>query len=85
MTQYKSLHYMLALQDNDCLASAAKQLQISQSSLSLYLARLEASFGTPLYDRKSHSLTDAGRIYCDGARKILSPVFRRSTRNIPEF
>lgn len=69
--QYKSLQYMLVLQEKGSLASAAKQLNISQSSLSLYLLRLEESFGTSLYNRKHHHMTEAGEFYCDGAKKIL--------------
>lgn len=70
--QYKSLKYMLALQEERVLATAAKQLDISQSSLSLFLLRLEEEAGTPLYDRKMHCMTKAGELYCDGARKILN-------------
>lgn len=67
----KSLQYMIALQEEGFLAPAAKRLHISQSSLSLYLMRLEESFGTPLYDRKLHRMTAAGEFYCEGAKKIL--------------
>ena len=70
--QYKSLKYMLTLQEERVLATAAKQLDISQSSLSLFLLRLEEEAGTPLYDRKMHCMTKAGELYCDGARKILN-------------
>ena len=70
--QYKSLKYMLALQEERVLATAAKRLDISQSSLSLFLLRLEEEAGTPLYDRKMHCMTKAGELYCDGARKILN-------------
>lgn len=68
--QNKSLQYMIVLQEEGGLAAAAKRLHISQSSLSLYLLRLEESFGTPLYDRKLHRMTAAGEFYCEGAKKI---------------
>ncbi|MCC8027523.1 MAG: LysR family transcriptional regulator [Clostridium sp.] len=69
--QYKSLEYMIALQEEGFLSLAAKRLHISQSTLSLYLLRLEESFGTSFYDRKLHRMTEAGEFYCEGARKIL--------------
>lgn len=68
---YKSLRYMLALEEEKLLAQAARRLGISQSSLSLYLLRLEENYGTPLYDRSRHCMTKAGAFYCEGARKIL--------------
>lgn len=68
---YKPLNYMLVLQEEGLLAPAAKRLGISQSSLSLYLLRLEERYETPLYDRRKHCMTEAGRIYCEGAKKIL--------------
>lgn len=49
---YKSLHYMLVLQEEGLLSLAARRLGISQSSLSLFLLRLEQQYQTPLYDRK---------------------------------
>lgn len=68
---YKSLHYMLVLQEEGLLSLAARRLGISQSSLSLFLLRLEQQYQTPLYDRKKHCMTEAGRIYCEGAGKVL--------------
>lgn len=69
---HKSLKYMLALQEEGNLASAASALSITQSSLSLYLLRLEKEYGISLYDRKRHCMTNAGKLYCEGAREILS-------------
>lgn len=70
--QYKSLKYMLTIQEEGLLSAAAKRLKVSQSSISLYLLRMEESFGTALYDRRSHQMTKAGQLYCDGAKKILA-------------
>lgn len=68
---FKSLNYMLVLQEEGLLSLAAKRLGISQSSLSLYLLRLEERYETPFYDRKKHCMTEAGQLYCEGAKKIL--------------
>lgn len=82
--QYKSLHYMLAIQQERFLSAAAKELGLSQSSLSMYLQRLEEHQGAVLYDRKEHKLTKAGEIFCTGAKKILL-LHERAMRDIAEI
>ncbi len=82
--QYKSLHYMLAIQQEQSLSAAAKELGLSQSSLSMYLQRLEEHQGAVLYDRKEHKLTKAGEIFCTGAKKILL-LHERAMRDIADL
>lgn len=70
--QYKELYYLLTLQKEGLLSNAAAQLELSQSSLSLFLQRLEKKLDIRLYDRKKHTMTEAGNIFCSGAAKILT-------------
>jgi len=52
---------------------AAERLNTAQPSLSVQIHRLEAEVGTKLFAREGRgvSLTDAGRVFLDRARKIL--------------
>jgi len=55
----------LAIADKRSISKAAKELHISQSTLSTLLGKLEASLGVKLFDRSKHPmvLTYAGRRY----------------------
>ncbi|MBT9778715.1 LysR family transcriptional regulator [Clostridium sp. MCC353] len=66
------MDYMIALQECRMISSAADRCNISQSSLSGYLKRLEEELGVTLYDRKSKEMTPEGNIYADTARAILA-------------
>lgn len=81
---YKALRYMLAIQQDRSLSAAAKELGLSQSSLSMYLQRLEEQQGAALYDRKEHKLTRAGEVFCTGAKKILL-LHDQAMRNIADL
>lgn len=70
--QYKELYYLLSLGEEIQISQAAKKLNINQSSLSLYLQRIEDRVGTKLYNRNLKCLTPAGKIYSSGASKILT-------------
>ncbi len=73
MTDLKRFEYVLAL--NECMnfSQAAAQLNISQSTLSQYIQKLEKEIGVCLFDRSVTpvKLTQYGEIYIKGARKIL--------------
>ena len=71
MTQQQ---YIIALAETDSMTMAARKLGISQPALSNWLKNIESQLGTPLVIRssKSISLTPAGKIYLEGARKMLA-------------
>lgn len=55
---------------------AARQLYVSQSSLSAHIARLEKELGVQLIDREAQTfrLTKAGGVFLDHARRIVDAV-----------
>ena len=67
------LKYFVKLADELNFTEAAKQLFITQSTLSLSIKKLEDECGTPLFDRvgKSTYITDAGRVFADFARRAI--------------
>ena len=62
--------------DAGSLSRAARQLAISQPSLTVQIQRLEAHLGTPLFDRHGRgvTLTEAGKALYPRARRILDDV-----------
>lgn len=60
------------------LRAAAKELFVSRSALSAHLASLEEELGVELFerDRTGLHLTDAGRVFVEGAQRILKEVDR---------
>lgn len=71
----KQLEYIVAIAEEKSFSKAAKRLYVSQSALSQCLKRLEAADHLPLlfYREKNELLlTDAGRIYVNGAKTILN-------------
>lgn len=69
----KYLTYILTIASRRNMTKAAEDLFVSQSSLSQYVARLEHELGTPLFERSKNemSLTPAGELYVEAARKVL--------------
>jgi LysR family cyn operon transcriptional activator len=67
------LKYFVKLAEELNFTEAAKQLFITQSTLSLSIKRLEDECGTPLFDRigKCTYLTDAGRVFADFAKRAI--------------
>ena len=63
------------------IARAAEKLFITPSALTQQLQHLEEDIGTPLFtrSRKGCTLTDAGAIYLESAKKLLE--IRRDTYN----
>ncbi|MGI9433342.1 MAG: LysR family transcriptional regulator [Geminicoccaceae bacterium] len=72
----RHLQILSAVAANRSLTLAAKQLGLSQPSLSQQLSKLEDDIGQRLVDRsaKGLSLTDAGRFLLEKAESILSMV-----------
>lgn len=70
---YHHLRYFRAIAHGGSLTGAARQLQLSQSALSVQLRQLEDSLGQPLFDRqhKALVLTEAGRIALEYADSIF--------------
>lgn len=75
-TDFKSLHYVLALAESRSISMAAKRLGISQPSLSRYIQNLNDGLGTPLFEHRGGRLapTYVGEHYIAGARRILDLV-----------
>lgn len=73
MTDLKRFEYVLALAEHMNFSQAAAKLNISQSSLSQYIQKVEKELGVFLFDRSTSTLTltQYGRIYIQGARRIL--------------
>ena len=73
-----SLEYFAEIGSKLNISQAAKQLHISQQSLSVYLQKLEADYGTQLLVRRpSMQLTEAGEMLYDAACRI-----RRIQKNV---
>ncbi len=70
----KHLPYISAIAETGTLSAAARRLKISQPVLSRYLTKTEEELGCSLFyrTRQKYVLTQAGSIYLEGARKILS-------------
>lgn len=70
----KYLNYIIAIANNHNMTRAAKELYVSQSSLSQYLAKLEKELGTPLFNRSKGdlTLTPAGELYVKAAEQVVA-------------
>lgn len=71
----KQQEYFAAIVEAGGLSKAAKKLYVSQPTLSQFLAKLESTENLQLLSRGSNnslSLTDAGRIYYESAKRILA-------------
>lgn len=69
----RQLEYILEIAEAKSLSKAAEHLFITQSALSQLLNKLKKQGLPPLfvYQKQQMLLTDAGKIYVDGARTIL--------------
>ncbi|HFA59674.1 MAG TPA: LysR family transcriptional regulator, partial [Rhodospirillales bacterium] len=74
MFTLNQLRIFWALAHSPSLTQAAKQLGVSQPSLSQQLAKLERSLGTRLFDRVNNQMviTDAGRFLLGKAETMLA-------------
>lgn len=66
------MDYLFAIEEEQSLTRASKRLFIAQSTLSMYLNRLENELGVKLFDRSKSPVlpTPAGRIYLDELKRI---------------
>ncbi len=69
----KQIEYILKIAEENNITHAAEKLYITQSALNQQLLKLEKELGTPLFNRSRANwrLTEAGRIYVEGAREIM--------------
>ena len=69
----RQIEYILQIAEENNITKAAEKLFITQSALNQQLLKLERELGTPLFQRTKNKwcLTDAGRIYVEGARKMM--------------
>lgn len=68
------LEYIIAISEEKSLSRAAEKLDVTQPALSQQLKKLERELGTRLFVREKNQLqlTDAGKVYVNGARSILN-------------
>ena len=70
----RQIEYILQIAEENNITHAAAKLFITQSALNQQLIKLENELGQQLFHRGKNDfrLTEAGQIYVDYARKILS-------------
>lgn len=70
----RQLENIVAIAEERSISRAAERLFISQPALSQQVSKLEARLGVPLFsrDKQGLSLTQAGKVYVENAKKILS-------------
>jgi len=70
---FKELQYVLSIAENNSISKAARELYISQPSLSKYLQNLEKNLNLKLFERMGNNyiLTYAGEKYMECAKEIL--------------
>jgi DNA-binding transcriptional LysR family regulator len=74
--ELRQLDYFVAVAEEHSFTRAAKRVHIVQSALSTSIRGLEKELGTPLFRRNARqvTLTPAGEIMLDQARKVLKDV-----------
>jgi LysR family transcriptional regulator, hca operon transcriptional activator len=72
------LRFFVTVAEEMNFTRAAERLRTAQPSLSLQMRKLEEDVGVDLFVREGRgiALTDAGRVFLDGARKTLAEVDR---------
>ena len=73
MNYLKQYEYVITIAEADGISHAAERLNIAQPTLSKYLAKLEMSIGTELFDRSTIpiKLTTAGEYYVETGKRML--------------
>src|SRR5881397_1366946 len=66
----RQLAALVAVADEGSFSAAARSLHTVQSNVSTHVARLERELGAVLIDRATGTLTDAGEVVVDRARRV---------------
>ncbi len=71
--ELRQLRYFVTVARTLSFSDSARQLCVTQSTLSQQIKQLETELGTPLFERTSHSvtLTEAGREILDHAKRAI--------------
>lgn len=79
----QSMEYVIAISEEKSLSRAAERLLISQAALSQHVKKLETELDAKLFQRQHGHLVliDAGRVYVNGARKVLD-IYNRALYQI---
>ncbi len=69
----RQIENIIAIEQEQSISRAAEKLFLTQSALNQQLLKLEKELGTPLFERRKHSMipTFAGRIYLATAHQIV--------------
>ena len=70
----KDFEYLVEIARQESLSKAAARLYLSQPTLTKFLKKIEAEYGTPLFDRVGKKMipTEAGRCCVQKAEQILA-------------
>lgn len=70
---FRELEYVIAIARTQSIGQAAKDLNLSQPTLSKFVQKIEDSLGQPLFSKQGNRffLTYAGERYVDSAKTIL--------------
>ena len=70
----RQLSALTAVADHNSFSAAARALHTVQSNVSTHIANLERELGTPLVDRTSGRLTEAGELVVVRARRVQAEL-----------
>jgi DNA-binding transcriptional LysR family regulator len=81
MVELRHLRYFVAVAEELNFRRAAERLHMAQPPLSAAIRQLEQELGTELLSRTTREvhLTDAGRMFVDGARRTLAELERATS------
>ena len=73
MDKLRGMETFIAVVESGSFTGAAARLEMSAVMVGKYIAQLESQLGTRLLERNTRrqSLTDAGRVYFQEARRVL--------------